>query len=282
VLDESGKNSLVIMVNPNTGNHTLIYDSKNYPGLLADFEDLTIDQNGHIILAGKIKGEPSVVRVNPNTGKHTIISDNRISQPGFLTNPVGIAIDKNGEILVIDDDAGPSLKSAVIRINPNTGKQSLLSHNEISDLDLLIKVKGIAVDIDGNIIVGDDDEKTVIKIDPKTGNQELISDNNISSNKLFDDIEDLAIFDPSSTKGTIVISDGNIQSIPDSPVNLVGELMPVEEDLLSPLKQFNLGIAPLDVKCRTGFELLLKSTTGPPACVKPQSVEKLVERGWLR
>ena len=56
----------------------------------------------------------------------------------------------------------------------------------------------------------------------------------------------------------------------------------IEEDLLSPLKQFNLGIAPLDVKCRTGFELLLKSTTGTPACAKSQSVEKLVERGWLR
>jgi len=54
----------------------------------------------------------------------------------------------------------------------------------------------------------------------------------------------------------------------------------IEEDLLSPLKQFNLGIAPLDVKCRTGFELLLKSTTGTPACVTPSSADKLVSKGW--
>jgi len=54
----------------------------------------------------------------------------------------------------------------------------------------------------------------------------------------------------------------------------------IEEDLLSPLKQFNLGIAPIDVKCRTGFELLLKSTTGTPACVTPSSADKLVSKGW--
>jgi len=54
----------------------------------------------------------------------------------------------------------------------------------------------------------------------------------------------------------------------------------IEEDLLSPLKQFNLGIAPLDVKCRAGFELLLKSTTGTPACVTTSSAVKLVSKGW--
>jgi len=54
----------------------------------------------------------------------------------------------------------------------------------------------------------------------------------------------------------------------------------IEEDLLSPLKQFNLGITPLDVKCRTGFELLLKSTTGTPACVTASSAVKLVSKGW--
>jgi len=373
VLDESGQTSLVILVNPNTGNHTLIYDSRNYPDLLADFEDLTIDSHGHIILAGKINGEPAIVRVNPSTGKHTIISNNRISPPGLLANPVGISLDKNGEILVIDDYAGPSLKSAVIKINPNTGKQSLLSHNEISDLDLLIKVKGIAVDIDGNIIVGDDDEKTVIKVDPKTGNQELISDNNISSNKLFDDIEDLVVFDPSSKKGTIAISNEKIQSIPDSPISLVAELLPIEdfdkahdvrlvwippisngespiiwyeiqrregtssegfgtysflartsktsfidpvgltilnyhysyrvsatnlvgeseysnsvfatlyrESYIPPLQQWRIGSLPEDIICNEDLVLLFSSFDKPPICVKPQSVEKLVERGWLR
>jgi len=52
------------------------------------------------------------------------------------------------------------------------------------------------------------------------------------------------------------------------------------EDLLSPLKQFKLGVEPLDVKCRDGLVLLLRSTTGTPACVTPSTSEKLVSYGW--
>ena len=52
------------------------------------------------------------------------------------------------------------------------------------------------------------------------------------------------------------------------------------EDLLSPLKQFSLGILPIDVKCKMGFELLLKITTGTPACVTPSTADKLVSYGW--
>ena len=52
------------------------------------------------------------------------------------------------------------------------------------------------------------------------------------------------------------------------------------EDLLSPLKQFKLGVESLDVKCRDGLVLLLRSTTGTPACVTPSTSEKLVSYGW--
>jgi len=52
------------------------------------------------------------------------------------------------------------------------------------------------------------------------------------------------------------------------------------EDLLSPLKQFKIGVEPSDVKCREGLVLLLRSTTGTPACVTPSTSEKLVSYGW--
>lgn len=35
-----------------------------------------------------------------------------------------------------------------------------------------------------------------------------------------------------------------------------------------------------DMSCKEGFELVLKSTTKDPSCVKSSSVEKLSERGW--
>jgi glucose/arabinose dehydrogenase len=49
---------------------------------------------------------------------------------------------------------------------------------------------------------------------------------------------------------------------------------------IAPLKQFRGGVLPSDVACKTGYELILKSSTGDPACVFAQSTPKLIARGW--
>ena len=43
-----------------------------------------------------------------------------------------------------------------------------------------------------------------------------------------------------------------------------------------PLKQIQQGITPANVTCTEGLELVLKSSTGQPACIKPSSVETLI------
>ena len=48
----------------------------------------------------------------------------------------------------------------------------------------------------------------------------------------------------------------------------------------SPLKQFRSGIVANDVKCNQDLQLVIKSEDGSPACVKLQTAQKLVERGW--
>ncbi len=48
----------------------------------------------------------------------------------------------------------------------------------------------------------------------------------------------------------------------------------------SPLKQVLKGILSSDVKCNAGLELMIKSSDGSPACVKPKTALKLKERGW--
>ena len=50
----------------------------------------------------------------------------------------------------------------------------------------------------------------------------------------------------------------------------------------SPLKQISSGVDPKSVICREGFELVLKAVNNSPACVKPTTAEKLVQRGWAR
>ncbi len=47
-----------------------------------------------------------------------------------------------------------------------------------------------------------------------------------------------------------------------------------------PLKQIQDGVEPSAVTCTEGLELVMKFSNGQPACVKPSSVEKMIDRGW--
>lgn len=47
-----------------------------------------------------------------------------------------------------------------------------------------------------------------------------------------------------------------------------------------PLQQIKNGVKPTSVTCTEGLELVLKQSNGQPACIKPSSVAKLIERGW--
>ncbi len=57
------------------------------------------------------------------------------------------------------------------------------------------------------------------------------------------------------------------------------EILPVSG---SPLKQISSGVDPKSVICREGHELVFKVVDNSPACVKPRTAEKLVQRGWAR
>lgn len=52
--------------------------------------------------------------------------------------------------------------------------------------------------------------------------------------------------------------------------------------ILSPLKQFKLGISTMDVKCSIGYVLTIKSEDGSPACVRPLTVKILTKVGWSK
>ena len=48
----------------------------------------------------------------------------------------------------------------------------------------------------------------------------------------------------------------------------------------TPLKQYQSGVAIKDISCNQDLQLVIKTEDGSPACVKPQTAKKLVERGW--
>jgi len=68
--------------------------------------------------------------------------------------------------------------------------------------------------------------------------------------------------------------DGNTLSIFDS------DLQRTDVIVLSPKKQVEFGVEEKDVTCKEGLQLILKLSDGSPACVKPKTAEKLIERGW--
>jgi len=52
------------------------------------------------------------------------------------------------------------------------------------------------------------------------------------------------------------------------------------DGVIPPLKQFNEGISLEKIRCKQGFELVLKTSNNYPACVKESSLDILVQRGW--
>jgi len=52
--------------------------------------------------------------------------------------------------------------------------------------------------------------------------------------------------------------------------------------LLPPLKQIRQGTELIDIECKQDLHLVIKSEDGSPACVTPETKQKLIERGWAK
>ncbi|NHH97465.1 hypothetical protein DYY66_2131 [Candidatus Nitrosotalea sp. FS] len=50
----------------------------------------------------------------------------------------------------------------------------------------------------------------------------------------------------------------------------------------SPLEQLRFGIDSHNVVCKQNLQLVMKSEDGSPACIRSDTVSKLVERGWIK
>jgi len=61
--------------------------------------------------------------------------------------------------------------------------------------------------------------------------------------------------------------------------NQITKLLVFEKNI-SPLVQLQHGIEPENISCKDDLRLIIKHN-GSPACVKPETKQKLVERGWI-
>jgi len=58
-------------------------------------------------------------------------------------------------------------------------------------------------------------------------------------------------------------------------------LLSVENQFISPLKQFKLGIAIDEIRCKEGLQLAIKNSNDNPVCIKETSIEKLSTRNYI-
>lgn len=52
------------------------------------------------------------------------------------------------------------------------------------------------------------------------------------------------------------------------------------QDQFSPMEQIQLGSNSTDVQCKQGLDLIIKTHDNMPACVKPETAQTLIMRGW--
>lgn len=115
-------------------------------------------------------------------------------------------------------------------------------------------------------------------------NQNIVKSNEIFLNDSFGRLRDVV----EGPDGNLYIltsnqdGRGNPQSNDDRIIKIIPIINNslIEEKYSSPLKQFKSGVLPKDTLCRENFQLLIKFSSGMPACVTSETALKLIKNNW--
>lgn len=173
----------LIRVDPATGAQSLVAEG----GGLVDPAGLTVAPDGSIFVIENVgaDGNPAVIRIDPASGAQTVVTSGQ-----QLCYPFGIALEPSGSLVVTDFGSFrtdlsapcPRIYGSVLRVNPGTGGQGLLSTNVLGLGNLLLNPFGVTVAPDGRIMVVNQrgGEGAVTGIDLVSGIQTAITPNSDS------------------------------------------------------------------------------------------------------
>ncbi len=173
----------VIRVNPANGERSTVSENAAPAGgpSFADPFGVAFAANGDLLVVDQSAfGSGGVIRVNPANGERTTVSENAapVGGPSFV-NPRGIAVARNGDILISDREAfGGS--GGVIRVNPATGERTTLSANTAPPGNPVFDDPiGIAIAADGDVYVADqaNSVRKIIRVDAVSGARTTVSEN---------------------------------------------------------------------------------------------------------
>jgi DNA-binding beta-propeller fold protein YncE len=194
VLDNlAGPNSgAVIKVNPVTGVQQLIASNFTLdPTKLFDLPfGIAVRPNGQIIVVnrsltgalplGCLIGVGRVFAVDPVS-----FVQSNISNLGRLAYPLGVAIDKDGS-LVVANECGGLGADGLVRILPGGTQQQITTNN--SD-DVLQTPERVGIEPAGNLLVSDystgpDGDGGIVKVNPSTGEQSAVTTDSLFNHPL--------------------------------------------------------------------------------------------------
>ena len=179
-------NGALFRVDPSTGNRTIVSDFGNggQGDVGADPHGVALEASGNAVVVDINAGTSSrgaLFRINLSNGNRTLVSDFGNAGQGSLgSDPVGLAIESSGNVLVTDFDIGPL--GILFRVDPATGTRTIVSDfGSAGQGSLGEDPIGVAIDASGNALVTDFDAGTgdagaLFSVNPSTGARTLVSD----------------------------------------------------------------------------------------------------------
>ena len=125
-----------------------------------------------------------------------------------LSSPGGIAIEADGNLVVIDNNL-----VAVFRVDPISGDRTILSDASTGSGPVFGSPIGIAIEADGSLVVTDFDLDAVFRVDPVSGDRTILSDASNGSGPNFGFPFHIAV----EADGSLVVAEADICLLYTSP-----------------------------------------------------------------
>ena len=141
----------LVSIDPATGAQTLVAEGSNFIGA----ERLAIDASGAIFVTSAYgaEGLPVIVRVDPATHEQTVVMSGYLlgtsPEQGNASPPQGIAVADDGSLVVV----GAGSQSPVVRVDPSTGQQTLISPGGMTSLLMIPEDLALYPNLPGRTIV---------------------------------------------------------------------------------------------------------------------------------
>ncbi len=171
----------VVQIDPVTGDRTIFSSSAHGVGSGVTMQaprDVVVEADGQLIVVDRGFIQRALLRIDAKTGDRSYASSATHGSGRLFQEPHGAAVGSDGSLYVTDRDLGGE---AVYRVDPATGDRTVVSSWRLGvGSGPAFAPRGIAVDLDGSLVVGDA-RGWVFRIDPATGARAVVTSPSVGS-----------------------------------------------------------------------------------------------------